>query len=396
MQVFYDLALGLFLQSPGSNNEITQLTAKRATNNPISLQFLNNGTPVTLPTGTQFTFGAKQSNNGNGGYYDANYVVYVDNIGWSGPDENGFYNATPGYNTVPLNALFGYVYPNIDNLPHPDNIILEAEITWLKPEDALPSKTPYWTLLCYNDVSKGIEGVPTSGGPVYPSPSAIELIANKGVAGGYCPLGSNTLVPISFLPIATGTSLGIMQVGTGLTVIGGVVSSSSATFATGTSFGIVQIGTGLSVLGGVISVPIATGSSLGVVKIGTGLAIIGGVLSTSGATLPTALFSVAQETLTVAGSETLTIPATCRLFTYQIEAQAGSGAYTWAINLSATNRVAGDKLCLVLAMDATGNPTVNVNNIAATTIFSLSGNASLAFKYQAWFTYDGTDWTLDE
>lgn len=225
MQVFYDIALGLFLQSPSANNEITQLTAKRASNNPISLQFLNNGTPVNLPTGTQFIFGAKQSNGNNGGFYDDAYAVYVDNTGWTGPDENGFYNCQPGYNTTKLNSLFGYTYPNMDTFPHPDSVTLDGEISWLKPGDTLWSKTPYWQLLCYNDVSKGIEGVPTSGGPVYPSPSAIELIANKGIAGGYCPLGTDALVPISFLPIATGTSLGIMRVGSGLAVTAGVVSA---------------------------------------------------------------------------------------------------------------------------------------------------------------------------
>jgi len=190
MQVYYDLATGLFLQSPTANNEITQITAKRAANNPISIQFLNNGVPTTLPVGSQLIFGAKPQFQ-----YDNNYAVYVDPTGWSGPDGNNFYTCNPGYNTTLLNSLFGYTYPLTDTLPHPDSVILDGEISWLVPGASLYAKTPYWTLLCYNDVSKGIEGVPTSGGPIYPAPSAIELIAHKGTAGGYAGLDGTARVP---------------------------------------------------------------------------------------------------------------------------------------------------------------------------------------------------------
>lgn len=253
MQVFYDLALGLFLQNPNSNNEITQITAKRATSNIISLQFLNNGTPTTLPPSSQFIFCGKAAVTSPGSaYYDGAFAVYVDNTGWTGPDENGFYNCTPGYNTTVLNALFGYTYPNQDSLPHPDSVALVGEISWLKPGDTYYTKTPYWTLLVYNDVSKGIEGVPTSGGPVYPAPSAIELAVNKGAPNGYAPLGSDARVPLANLPIATGTSLGIVQVGSHLVVNAG---TASVPLTTGSSLGVMQVGSGLTVVAGVVSAP---------------------------------------------------------------------------------------------------------------------------------------------
>jgi hypothetical protein len=169
VQIFYDLATGLFLQSPSSNNEITQITAKRASSMTISLQFLNNGVVTTLPSGSQLYFSGKQSSGtgpGGGGYYDGPYAVYAGPSAWSGPDVNNFYNCNPGFNTIVLNQLFGYTYPNQDTLLHPDSILLDGEIGWLTPGASLYTKTPYWTLLCYNDVSKGIEGVPTSGGQI--------------------------------------------------------------------------------------------------------------------------------------------------------------------------------------------------------------------------------------
>jgi hypothetical protein len=232
VQVYFDIALGLFLQSPGSNNEITQITAKRASNNPISLQFLTNGVVTTLPVGTSFIFGAKQIFNSQGpnAYYDANYIVYAPNTMWSGPDSNNNYTCNPGYNTTQLNTLFGYTYPNVDNNPQPDYVNLVGEISWLLPGQTLYNKTGYWTIKVYNDISKGIEGVPTSGGPVYPDPTQIQLISAKGSAGGYAGLDSNALVPkVNLPPLIYNYSNLTMLTGSSATTLDGISTANGAT-----------------------------------------------------------------------------------------------------------------------------------------------------------------------
>jgi hypothetical protein len=226
MKVYYDLATGLFLQSPNSNNEITQITAKRAVNNPISIQFLNSGVVTTLPTGTQLLFSGKQAAGplGSGAYYDSQFAVEVTSSGWSGPDSNSFYTCNPGYNTTVLNALFGYNYPNPDSAIHPDSVTLVGEIAWLLPGQTLYNKTNYWNLIVYNDVSKGIEGIPTSGGAQYPTPDQLELIARKGTANGYCPLDATTHIPIQYLPYGTADGQVLMTAGTAAAWVTGVLT----------------------------------------------------------------------------------------------------------------------------------------------------------------------------
>lgn len=233
MQVYYDLALGLFLQSPGSFNQITQITAKRASNNPIALQFLNNGVVTTAPTGTGFIFSAKQVFNSQGpnAYYDANFIVYAGNSSWSGPDSNSNYNVNPGYNTVPLNNLFGYTYPNIDNNPQVDAVYLVGEISWLVPGATYYNKTPYFLIKVYNDVSKGIEGVPTSGGPVYPDPSIIEITTHKGNPNGYAGLDANGFIPKSNIPPIIFNYSGVTQLtgGTANTCLDAIPTAAGST-----------------------------------------------------------------------------------------------------------------------------------------------------------------------
>lgn len=105
------------------------------------------------------------------------------------------------------------------------------------------------------------------------------------------------------------------------------------------------------------------------------------------------LFQTGSETVSTAGTDTPAIPLYCKQFTYSITAQSGTGAYIHATQLSATNRTAGDKFCLSLAMPASTNPTINILNNAGSIIFSAIGTG-FAGPSQRWFTF-GTDWTLD-
>ncbi len=103
------------------------------------------------------------------------------------------------------------------------------------------------------------------------------------------------LVTANAQPIASASVFGVIKVGAGLTINGsGVLSTTySPTLATASAPGIVQIGSGLSVdVFGVLStaaLAIATTTTLGVVKVGSGLAIDGaGLLTASGASIATA------------------------------------------------------------------------------------------------------------
>jgi hypothetical protein len=53
------------------------------------------------------------------------------------------------------------------------------------------------------DVNTGTEGLATDADPPYPASAAIEVKSNKGIASGYCPLGTDALIPTNFLPAGT-------------------------------------------------------------------------------------------------------------------------------------------------------------------------------------------------
>lgn len=82
-------------------------------------------------------------------------------------------------------------------------------------------------------------------------------------------------------PIATTAQKGTIIAGSGLQVVGDVLSTTSITDATTSVKGIVQIGSGLDVSSGVVSVdlPDATTSSKGIVQVGSEMSVSGGVLS---------------------------------------------------------------------------------------------------------------------
>lgn len=105
-------------------------------------------------------------------------------------------------------------------------------------------------------------------------------------------------VQVATSAIATTTSLGVVKIGAGLSVLpDGTLSLNTAALpvATTTSLGVVQIGAGLSISGaGVLSwsassIPAATTGTAGVVKPGTGLTVLpDGTLNVTPYTLPIA------------------------------------------------------------------------------------------------------------
>ncbi len=85
---------------------------------------------------------------------------------------------------------------------------------------------------------------------------------------------------------ATSSQKGLVQIGSGLSVSGGVVSVDPTTItkASTSVFGVVKVGSGIAVSGGVISAADATTSVKGVVQIGSGLSVSSGIASLNIAT----------------------------------------------------------------------------------------------------------------
>ena len=92
---------------------------------------------------------------------------------------------------------------------------------------------------------------------------------------------------VTTLPVADADTLGGVRIGSGIHVLGGTISvlQSAPTIATGSQLGVVQIGTGLDITeGGLLSVPaqqipLATASTPGLVTIGSGINLNSGEIS---------------------------------------------------------------------------------------------------------------------
>jgi len=91
--------------------------------------------------------------------------------------------------------------------------------------------------------------------------------------------GLESVTPVtiaSSIPDATTTSKGLVQVGSNIDVVGGIISVG---LASGTDFGVVQVGSNIDVVGGVISVGLASGTDFGVVQVGSNIDVVGGIIS---------------------------------------------------------------------------------------------------------------------
>ena len=92
--------------------------------------------------------------------------------------------------------------------------------------------------------------------------------------------GLESVTPVtiaSSIPDATTTSKGLVQVGSNIDVVGGIISVG---LASGTDFGVVQVGSNVQVSGGVISILNASTTNVGVVQLATGAETITGTNAT--------------------------------------------------------------------------------------------------------------------
>lgn len=158
----------------------------------------------------------------------------------------------------------------------------------------------------------------------------------RGVFSLVAPLTSSSgLVSFDYDGLnATTSSKGLIQVGTGLSVTGGVLSSNVPDASTSVK-GFLQVGANLAVPGGVLSFPDATTSSKGAVSVSAPLAISGGVVS-----LPDATTS-AKGAVQIGGNLSVTSGV--------VSANLATASSTGLIKISSDFAMNGDVLSLPYA-----------------------------------------------
>jgi len=186
MRLFLDLDTRSFIESAQFQRAVSSLVLKRRDHLPVDVQFLRSGVVVELATGATGKLGLKADKDFNGSFA-------ASDLEWTkiGTGDATTYRFDLSLNTVQINALFAGV-------PTPSSVALMLEIEWAEADLRTSSNTLAVTL--ENDIVRGDEGVAEEGGPVYPLPAAIELIARKGQNSGYAGLDASGKVPVAQLP----------------------------------------------------------------------------------------------------------------------------------------------------------------------------------------------------
>ena len=189
MRLFLDLDTRSFIESAQFQRAVSSLVLKRRDHLPVDVQFLRSGVVVELATGATGKLGLKADKDFNGSFA-------ASDLEWakSGTGDATTYRFDLNLNTVQINALFAGV-------PTPSSVSLMLEIEWAEGDLRTSSNTLAVSL--ENDIVRGDEGIIEAGSPEYPLPDEIELVANKGAAGGYASLDGTGKVPATQLPPAS-------------------------------------------------------------------------------------------------------------------------------------------------------------------------------------------------
>lgn len=171
MRFYYDLDLGQLVQTPGYPNLVNRVDFKRGDSTEIRLGFYQGSRQVSIGSGATLKFALKPS-----GKYDVDPVVFSDD--WSYVDESTpDYFCNPSFNTVALNELFNHADGDYDN--DIASVDLMFEITWSLDNEATWTSTDTITARVFNDVIKGVEGVPLAGPPAYPTSTEVHALVNN-------------------------------------------------------------------------------------------------------------------------------------------------------------------------------------------------------------------------
>jgi hypothetical protein len=196
VRLYVDLETLELIEGPGFRNPVTSLRFKRGDAAKLEVSFLANGTAASEignPATLELQLGLKPR-----GRYDVGYLVHES--AWVLPATGAtspVYSCSPSFNTVELDSAMQVGSSTGTEL---SEIGLMGEITW-REGSGQPTSTRTFLVIVENDVNRGTEGVPVDGEPAYPAPSAIELVARKGVANGYAGLDSGGKVPAGQLAI---------------------------------------------------------------------------------------------------------------------------------------------------------------------------------------------------
>jgi hypothetical protein len=164
MRLYIDRDTRNFITSPSFNSAVTSVSFKRGDNYNIELGFVSNNTLTGLAGTPTIVFGIKQN-----GQYDGDFLV--SSSGWTYDSTNKVYLGNPSFNTSGLNTLLGH--DGTGNYSDDvSSITAMLEVTW-HTGDAKWASAGTITSTIYNDVIKGVEGVPVGGSPAYPTAETI-------------------------------------------------------------------------------------------------------------------------------------------------------------------------------------------------------------------------------
>lgn len=156
MRIYVDLDSLDIVVGPGDRSPVPELRFKRGTAPALELQFLRDGVPELLPTGTVIRFGPKVSQK-----FDGTFVIFTD-VFTAPSTVDGFYRALPNFNTTALNTLLKSPDGDPDNdVPE---VTLMAEFSW-RTGAAAPQKSNTFSVVVANAVDNGSEVAPSEAGP---------------------------------------------------------------------------------------------------------------------------------------------------------------------------------------------------------------------------------------
>jgi len=165
MRLYFDLDQGRLVTGAGFNTRLNLVEFKRGDAAEIRFGFYRGVTQEILTGTPQLQFALKED-----GKYDGDPVVSESS--WTlGTSEAMDYVCNPDFNTTELDTLLNS--GDADDTNDIEYVDLMLEVTWSEDGGSSWSSTDTVTARVHNDVIKGIEGVPTSGVPTYPTAASL-------------------------------------------------------------------------------------------------------------------------------------------------------------------------------------------------------------------------------